>query len=272
MKLVGTQSGVMILLVLAVATSLVASCGKPDQESSPGKMSATVVKGAGLFGSQCPYGSVRDAYPVKLKLQECPLGLAQLELAEPLHPIVISADCHEMTLTIRDMNGKLEGTWLVMPDGTFDITVDGGAVRMKSDGFGHDDCSIVSAARLKGRMYCKPRGDRDIDKVNIVFDTYWNLGEKAPPPTNASPSPSPSPSPTATPWPWPTPTPSPSSSWPWPMPSWNPRPTPTPTSTGSWRFPIRMEMSAPTAPASECHLPKGCYLWANTKIKQCQTP
>ena len=281
-------------------------CGQRDDQSAL-PQGVIPVKGSAQFGSQCPYGSFVAPRAAPLELWSCPIG-DEVELTEPLQPMILQADCKKKTLDIRSGTNanSVPTTWEIMPDGTFALSIDAGVARLRNDGAGHSNCSIRLAADLWGKLDCKDR-----DKVDIYVETVWWLGKTlspgatppARPPTTGpgAPFPNPSPLPSAlpsalpsglpsgvpSPWPSVQPTPSPS---PLPLPSGSPRPNPFP----SWPSvfpsprPLRSEIRSenppewPTLPAAAvspqptpapllnpCRVPPGCYFHTIVRIDQC---
>ncbi len=131
------------------------------------------MKGAAAFGSQCPYGSVSSTKAVRLGLWDCPLGLDAVELSTPPQPIILSADCKDMTISIRTADRALDSFWEVLPDGSFSMTVDIGAIQFRSDGkSGGSPCTSFTQAELWGKLNCKDR-----DKVEIDLHSLFWMGK-----------------------------------------------------------------------------------------------
>ena len=158
-------------LSLMVAAS---SCGGSGDDSTSGEDQGRIpVKGNASFGSQCPYGSVSSAKPVKLGLWDCPLGLDAVELSTPPQPLFLSADCKDMTMSVRTGDRTLDSFWEVLPDGSYSVTVDVGAVQLRSDKkSGGSPCTTFTQAEIWGKLNCKDR-----DKVEIEVHTLWWLGK-----------------------------------------------------------------------------------------------
>ena len=148
------------------------------------------VIGETAFGNQCPYGSIADPRPVRLGLWDCPIDVKTLELIQPPTALIFSADCYKKTLAIRTLDRKMDTLWEVMPDGSFDLTLDGGTLLLKTDGAGHSPCLTHTIFELWGRLKCTDR-----DRLTIQVDTVWHLGKSLIPVVIPSPSPFPSVSP-----------------------------------------------------------------------------
>jgi len=252
-----------------------AGCGSPDRDVEAEAF--TTVNGNAIFGSQCPYGSLSKPQAAALNLWDCPLGLKTVDLAQPLRPIVLQADCKKKILVARTLDGTLDTSWEVLPNGEFSFSIDGGYATLKDDGKGNAGCSVPLVADLSGKLDCSDR-----DKVKISVETVWWLDRVAPQPSpNPSLAPSPRPSnpnnPVATPIPVPsnipthlptrlptiTPTTLPTA-----PPTARPTPAPTPRPTRPLEFFLMTPTKAPTGP--KCGVPKGCYFYASTEINQCE--
>ncbi|HAR43722.1 MAG TPA: hypothetical protein DCS07_13995 [Bdellovibrionales bacterium] len=229
-----------------------AGCGSPDDVEG-----LTDVNGNAVFGSQCPYGSLSKPFASKLYLWDCPLGLDTVDLVQPLRPIVLQADCKKKIIVARTLDGALDTSWEVLPNGTFSFSIDGGYATLRNDGRGNANCSVPLTAELSGSLDCADR-----DKVKISVESVWWLDRLAPKPT-ANPSAIPSSAPTYLPTAVPT-------SVPTVVPTTRPTvvvPNPRPTR------PIEMFLMAPSAGAPsgpKCGVPQSCYFFASTQLQQCE--
>lgn len=151
----------------------VVACGKglPNESTSDG--TSTPVLGAAGIGTQCGLeGSVRQPTPQRLALWDCPLPITEVELTQAPPPIVVMADCQKKLFTVRNLTQsagtRTDVTWEVNPDNTFNFTMDGGMIRLKTDGSGNDNCYTQLSMNMAGNLVCT--GDRD--KVTINFDSF----------------------------------------------------------------------------------------------------
>jgi len=219
----------------------------------------TFVNGAAPFASQCPYGSFSKPVAAKVNLWNCNLGIGRVDLVEALRPLVIQADCKKKLISVRSTDGKLDSLWEVMPDNTFNLTVDGGRAILKDDGSGNLNCATNLSAEMFGTLDCADR-----DRVTIKFETVWWL-DRTPPP----PAPVPSATPSATPThPQPTPSTGPS-----PIATSQPVPAPQPAPPPGTASFFRTRPGAAVSPGPEhpsCKIPQGCYFYATATIKQCE--
>ena len=265
----------------------------PPPPSMPEKEEIQPIKviGSAQFGNQCPFGTYVPPQAVPLELWSCPLSVPEVELTEPLRPLILQADCKKKTLDVRNEYRSLDAeTWEVMPDGTFFFSMNVGSAKLKDDGAGHKNCQIPVSVNMWGKLDCKDR-----DKVNIKLETVWWLGKVIPsslpsgfPSSLPSSSPSSSPSvlpsfrPSATPLPLLTPTAIPAPTLtptpvaiftpiPLPTPSRNASPTPIRAEGRAWTFPhVRVSPAESAIPdSSACQLPPGCYFHALVTLDQC---
>lgn len=141
------------------------------------------VNAEAMFGTQCQYGMPSEPMPVFLGLWDCQgLNTEALSLEDPFEPIYFSADCQEMYLTVRTLNGDLDSTWKIPPDGKFDIYMDaseykksGSVFKVSTDGMG-GACATYAQLNVWGEMRCKERTDDSIDQVELDVKVRWNLG------------------------------------------------------------------------------------------------
>ncbi len=261
------------------AIGTLSSCGRIDTSDVSGDGSPPS-KASVLIGTQCPYGSISNPVNAKMKLWDCPMQVDALELAEPIQPLFVSADCKKKTLSIRTADLSIDTFWQVMPDGSFYVTVDGINVQLKNDGSGNTGCTTPVSIDFLGRFHCEDRDRVEIEFQDIIF---W-LGKDAPPTPRPSHSPAPNPipsNPTSPPTNAPSPVPSPSPE-PSPVPptipptdgggGGNPSPDPVPPPStilflGPQRAPSLSVRSLGFAP--RCRIPNGCYLHTKAQLPQC---
>jgi hypothetical protein len=232
-------------------------------EVSRDNMEVLPVKGFGQFGSQCPSeGSFVPPQAVPLELYQCPLRLSSVELMENLPAIILQADCKKRILDIRGRDRATATSWEFMPNGTFDITINGGFAKFKDDGVGTKNCAVPMVANLVGHVDCADR-----DHAKIYLDTAWYLDQVI---TNPMPTSNPSSVPSgvpivlssslpsaALPGRTVSPAPSHSPSVPVVLPSSSPHPQVVPTD-----IPLPNHMQ-------KCKLPPSCYLFNEVRIDQC---
>jgi hypothetical protein len=154
----------------------VAACGKPSAREEALDAGMKPVVGEARFGSQCPYGFYSEPRVAEIGLWDCKIPLDSVELAEPMSPLLLSADCKKKILTIRTADRRVDTSWEVMPDGTFNITLDGLSARLRRDGPTGSQCVSYLTTEVFGRVDCKDR-----DKAAIQFDTMWWLNKGARP-------------------------------------------------------------------------------------------
>lgn len=212
------------------------------------------VDGSLLIGSRCQDGSIMAPQPVPLEVYRCPLNnLRRLPLAESLGPITLKADCKLRLLDIQKLDRSSLTTWEFMPNGSFDIIIDGGIVKLKNDGNSAETCGTPVMANLFGHVDCT-----DPLKPKIYLDSAWYLNETiqvAMPQPSANPSAMPSDMPSSIPAAF-------ASGLPSGIPSVSPSGAPAVVIQPSNR---------PSFPAGlrRCDLPKGCYLFNEVRVDQC---
>jgi hypothetical protein len=271
-----------LILILMTAGVLVFSCGRPgdstdgssDQVAANGSdpQNYVAVNGYAGFGSQCPYGSVSGITPVQLGMYDCPIKLSQIDLAQNIEPLYISADCKNKVISARTADRRIDTNWNALPDKSFFFTITGLTAKLNSDGIGGHlgGCETPLSIDISGTMQCDDTNPNR-DQANIQFDVVMWTGKGSPPSqhtpsTPASPIPLPSPTPTPSPSTASSPNPHP---FPWPFPWPGSHPTPTPTSnptpapTHSWWF------FTGDSTAIQCSLPKSCYMYTESTIQQC---
>lgn len=146
------------------------ACGSARQDTDPNWINVT---SKARFGNQCPDGSWVDPVPARLEAVNCNLPLQTVTLAKPVDPLMISADCTKKVITVRNSTpGKLDSTWEVLPDNTFDFNVDGGKLTIVDDGRGHPGCVLPAAINVFGTLNCKNR-----DQITIDFQANWQIGK-----------------------------------------------------------------------------------------------
>ncbi len=163
-------------LVLFGAMTVVAGCGKPQEEDT--NVTAMEVNGSAYYGTQCPSGFVRDPSPVALFLRDCPIKVQSMGLVEPIEGLVFQADCVSKSLTVRsNTRGKLDTAWSVLPDGSFYVQIDGQPMTLTTDGAGHSNCQTPTTLEIWGKIQC-PSDPAKQDKAVIDVKTAWNLGKQ----------------------------------------------------------------------------------------------
>jgi len=258
--------GTLAVLPVGIATILFFACGRPPGEVTLASDSAGAVEVNGVagFGSQCPYGTFSRPNSAKLNLWDCNIGRSSVELVEPLRALIFQADCKKKLITVRTLDGKLDTTWEVMPNGSFFFSIDGGTAKFRDDGAGNANCASSMSTDVFGKIDCANR-----DKVVINFESVWWLGKPYTPPPTA-PGPGVSPAASASPG-MPVPIATPSAA-----PIAGPgHPTPTPTSIRPSPVPTRHVLSfelqdAVRETGVECKLPKGCYFYSSAVVRQCE--
>lgn len=239
---------------------------EPMPEASP--YHRVQLEGSASFGSHCSFGLFAAPQPVPLELLGCPLIVQKLELAESLPPFIFQADCKKRTLDIRGREGEgYQATnWEFMPDGTFQVVIDGGTAQVRDDGAGNLNCFTPLVASLWGNVDCT-----DIDRAVVHVETVWWVGKEYERSEYPSPRASRAPSPSATSSPQPSPS---SHSPPSPMTSATPLPAPTPTSitpTASPTPPLTSSPSLRLRPnaGAQCQIPSGCYFHNISHLDLC---
>ncbi len=228
---------VLVPAAVIAATLSLPSCGK--HEDAPAGTSVeglTPVRGAAAFGSQCPFGTYDQPVSANLQLWNCPTGLPKVELNEQLEPLIFQVDCKKKTLSVRRINRSMDTFWNLMPDGSFNITVDAGKASLKSDGSGRGTCSIPVTADLSGKVDCADR-----DKAVIPVEAVYWTGRSAPAPA--------------------------------PSPSQGPDTGAGSYAPGGANRGVTLAAALDTAtgsPESHCQLPSTCYFYSSATIKQCQ--
>ena len=152
----------MVAGLLVTILGGLGGCGSIDRDAptppppSPpvrSKDGEVPLKGSVPIGSQCPYGSIVTPQDVPLELWSCPLGLSEVELTQPLQPMILQADCKKRTLDLRGALHSLKATtWEVMPDGSFFFAVDAGPAQLKKDGAGNTNCTVPTIANVWGQL------------------------------------------------------------------------------------------------------------------------
>jgi len=222
---------VLVPAAAIAATLALPACGKHEGEPASTTVEGlTPVRGAAAFGSQCPFGTYDQPVSAKLQLWNCPTGLPNVELNEQLEPLIFQVDCKKKTLSVRRINRTMDTFWNLMPDGSFNITVDAGKASLKSDGSGRGACSIPVTADLSGKVDCSDR-----DKAVIPVEAVYWTGRNAP-----APAPSPSVGPDSGPGAW---------------------------APGGANRGVTL---APESSEARCQLASSCYFYTSTTIKQCQ--
>jgi hypothetical protein len=177
-------------------------CGRPDDaelDASQRSNDYKPVDGLAAYGSQCPYGNVGDVKPLRLQMWNCPIGTNTIRLTEDIEPLYFQADCKTRILSVRTLDHKVDTSWYFLPDGEFDVVVDGVTAKLKSDGNGASNCNAPLAINLMGKVMCGPVGPTQ-DQATIKFQSVMWAGKKlngqgANPMVVASPTPGLAPAP-----------------------------------------------------------------------------
>jgi hypothetical protein len=272
------------LLITAIASLLTTRCGKPDSPANEGNGandqtgaapqgsgSYMEVKGVVGYASQCPSGAISAVTPVPIAgMYDCPIGLNQVELEDAIEPIYLSVDCKNRIISARTADRRIDTAWNALPDNTFFFTLDGLKARLKTDGTAaHNDCETPLSVDFMGKLQCDSASNNR-DQVDIQFEAVmWTSRPSTSthtPSTPASPVPVPSTIPSSIPISFPT-----------SLPTGDPGPFPTPTPSSGhgghhlgpfpWPFPWPMDVGTS---AGTCNLPKSCYFYVQTDVKQCQ--
>jgi hypothetical protein len=173
---------ILVGLTAATIVSIGAvSCGRPDDadinSSMRGGSDYTPVDGLSAFGSQCPYGDVGGVKPLRLQMWNCPVGAGTIKLTEDIQPLYLQADCKTRILNVRSLDRRVDTSWYFLPDGEFDVVVDGVSAHLKTDGSGHDNCNAPLAINISGRVMCGPEGPNQ-DKATIKFQSVMWAGKR----------------------------------------------------------------------------------------------
>jgi hypothetical protein len=169
-----------LLGVAAIMALGTASCGRPDDaniDASQRSNDYKPVDGLSAFGTQCPYGAVGDVKPLRLQMWSCPVGSSTIHLNEDLEPLYLQADCKSRILTVRTLDHKVDTSWYFLPDGEFDVVVDGVVAKLKSDGNGSSNCNAPLSVNLMGHVECGPAGPNQ-DKATIKFQSVMWAGKR----------------------------------------------------------------------------------------------
>ncbi len=163
--------------IIALGT---ASCGRPNDASLDASQRSndyTPVDGLAAYGSQCPYGDVGDVKPLRLQMWSCPIGTNTVHLNEDIEPLYLQADCKSRILSVRNLNKKVDTSWYFLPNGDFDVIIDGVTAKLKSDGNGTDNCNAPLAINLMGHVECGPVGPTQ-DRATIKFQSVMWAGKR----------------------------------------------------------------------------------------------
>ncbi|MCM2279106.1 MAG: hypothetical protein NDJ89_13605 [Oligoflexia bacterium] len=163
---------VFLMSSLICAALALNACGKPSELAQARRDGMIPVTGSVDLGTQCPFGTISPKTPTRLQLWDCPIGLERLTLAQPLDSLYLSVDCKKKILTIRKENRKLDTAWEFLPDGSFEINIDGGVARLAADGPDRAGCSSPVRAVMMGSLDCS-----DPDRAKIQLETVWYLGQ-----------------------------------------------------------------------------------------------
>ena len=154
-------------IFIFVTIPVLSFCGKGDEESVPSEQ-MMAVNGSVPVGSQCPYGYYTDPKPLKVNGWECGEVLQSIDIIESPSALILQADCKKKLLTVRTVDSLLDSTWEIMPDGTFSLTVDSGALKIRDDGAGNPNCVTFPSTEVWGKIDCG-----DADKLTINYDIIW---------------------------------------------------------------------------------------------------
>jgi hypothetical protein len=157
-------------LCLAMLAGALEGCGKPIEAEPSGSTDAPTVRGgvAG-FGSQCPGGQIEEPVAVALDTSSCPLGSGRLELAQPLQPLMLMADCRNKNLTARTADRRVDNTFETKPDGSFDFVMNAGYAVMKNG------CRAPLDVELVGVAECPNLSNPNYDRMDIHVNAFWTL-------------------------------------------------------------------------------------------------
>lgn len=166
-----------VAAIMALGT---ASCGRPDDanlNASQRNDSYTPVDGLAAYGSQCPYGDVGDVKPLRLQMWSCPIATNNIHLNEDIEPLYLQADCKARILNVRTLDHKVDTSWYFLPNGDFDVVVDGVVAKLRSDGSGTNNCNAPLAINLMGHVQCGTEGPNQ-DKATIKFQSVMWAGKR----------------------------------------------------------------------------------------------
>lgn len=156
------------------------SCGRPsDAGLDPNLRSSgdyTPVDGLAAYGTQCPYGTISSAKPLRVQLWNCPLGAGNVELTQPIAPLYFEADCKNRILSIRTEDKKVDASYYFLPNGEFDLVVDGVNTSLRSDGSGNTNCTAPLSINVFGRVACGT--ESSLDKATISFQSVMWAGTR----------------------------------------------------------------------------------------------
>jgi hypothetical protein len=180
-----TLLSVVSMAGLAAAAAIITvgavSCGRPSDgnidPSLRNNNDYTPVDGLAAYGAQCPYGEVGSIKPLRLQMWNCPIGVGTLRLNQDLTPLYFQADCKNRILNIRTLDHKVDTSWYFLPDGEFDVVVDGVVANIKDDGEGSSNCNAPLAIEVSGRVNCGPVGPNE-DRATIQFQSVMWAGKR----------------------------------------------------------------------------------------------
>lgn len=156
------------------------SCGRPSDADFDSSLyhagDYLPVNGLVGFGSQCPYGTFGEMRPFRTQLWNCPISVGTVEFTRDLTPLYVQADCRARILNVRTPDKKIDTSWYFLPNGEFDIILDGVSAQLKSDGSGSADCNAPLAMNIFGRVNCGSGADQD--KATISFQSVMWAGKK----------------------------------------------------------------------------------------------
>jgi len=163
-----------VALIAVIAAS---GCGKAVNSANQTQQDGVPVTGVGGFGTQCALtGSRGDPVPVALNSYSCTDDSHKLELAAPLLPVILQADCMKKQVLAYSVDGmRIENRWDALPDGRFYFTMYAGAASFAKGPRGQSGCQTPLALEVAGLMNCKDR-----DHAEVQLDATWRLNATPP--------------------------------------------------------------------------------------------
>jgi hypothetical protein len=189
-----TKSFWLSALLITSVGFTVSGCGNAipatdDGDTTTASAPSTKTGIAG-FGIQCPYGYVEEPTATQVALVavdanndyvSCP-G-AQIQLAQALEPIILSADCKGKNLTARTSDRTVDNTFEAKPDGSFFLEMPAGYALL------NNGCKIPLVADMAGVMSCGALTANNYDQVDISIDTIWKNAPTPAPSSGFTPQP-----------------------------------------------------------------------------------
>jgi hypothetical protein len=168
----------MLAVGMLLVFGILGGCGKSIDSTSQNTQDGVPVQGVGGFGSQCAFGTIGDPKPLSLIAYNCGAvtTTSKFELAAPLLPIILQADCKKLEVTARTIDGnRIESRWKALPDGRFYFMMDAGNASLGNAGAGMSNCQTPSTLEVAGLMKCADR-----DHAEVQVDATWHLGQTMP--------------------------------------------------------------------------------------------